>query len=123
LLASKEAEELKEHEWVFDDHFRFLDSAETSQKVAFTSMPGSGELTLRNLIEKVSGLSTGSTVSLNTSTQHQCLGEKGEAITDDRVWIVKTHHPGMTSKGLHFDANKVLCLVRNPLDVIENYAN
>ena len=53
----------------------------------------------------------------------QCRGLKGEAIVDDRVWIVKTHHPARTQKCLSFTASKIVVLVRNPLDVIFNYAN
>jgi hypothetical protein len=123
LLKSKSEEEYKANEALFDDEFRFLDKSTPNDRVAFSSLPGSGELTLRNLIEKVTGISTGSSISLNTSTILQCRGQKGEAITDDRVWIVKTHHPAKNAQSLTFEAKKMICLVRNPLHVIENFAN
>ena len=46
----------------------------------------------------------------------------GEYITDDRVWIVKAHHPGLMPMCLPFKSNKVICCIRNPLDVIPSYA-
>jgi hypothetical protein len=46
----------------------------------------------------------------------------GEYVTDDRVWIVKAHHPGLIPKNLQLISDKVLCCVRNPLDIIMSLA-
>ena len=43
----------------------------------------------------------------------------GEEVVDDRVWIVKSHHPWRVRWFCKdFDANKILYCVRNPFDVI-----
>jgi hypothetical protein len=48
------------------------------------------------------------------------MGMIGEEITDDRVWIVKSHHPlpgiGEIPEHRKYTSNKVICCVRNPLD-------
>jgi hypothetical protein len=43
-------------------------------------------------------------------------------ICDERVWIVKAHHPGQMPMNLRFDANKIITCVRNPLDIMVSYA-
>lgn len=47
---------------------------------------------------------------------------KGDEIVDDRVWIVKTHHPALMPGVLKFGCNKIICCVRNPLDVFISFA-
>jgi hypothetical protein len=51
------------------------------------------------------------------------MGLKGEEIVDERVWIVKAHHPALMPGVLKFDSNKVICCIRNPLDVFISYAS
>jgi len=77
---------------------------------------------LRELIESCLGITSGATISLGTSTQLQCMGLKGEEIVDDRVWVVKAHHPALLKGVLTFDSQKVICLMKNPLDIIYSYA-
>jgi len=48
---------------------------------------------------------------------------KGEFITDDTTWIVKTHHPGFMLYSVPFTVNKVLYIVRNPYDSFISYAS
>ena len=43
-------------------------------------------------------------------------GMKGEDIVDDTVWIVKSHSPWVMPDAPLFNANKMLVIVRNPLD-------
>jgi len=93
------------------------------QKVAYNTYPRSGNSFLRKVLEGITGTPTGATMSLHTSTSLQIQGLKGEYIADDRVWIVKAHHPGLMPKCLPFVSNKVLCCVRNPLDIFPSYAN
>lgn len=45
-------------------------------------------------------------------------GMKGEDIADDSVWIVKTHSPWLMPYAPIFHANKMVTIIRNPLDVI-----
>lgn len=49
-------------------------------------------------------------------------GLKGEYIVDDRCWIIKAHHPCSIPKCLEYVSNKVICCVRNPLDVFVSWA-
>lgn len=123
LLKSKDAQQLKEKEWMFDGEFRFLDGEKFDQKIAFNTFPRSGNSMLRRLIEQLTGVTTGATVSLHTSTSLQCMGLKGEAIVDERVWVVKAHHPALMPGVLQFASNKVICCIRNPLDVIISFAS
>jgi hypothetical protein len=46
---------------------------------------------------------------------------KGEEITDDRVWITKTHDPKWNEDNKIWKCNKVICCVRNPYDVIVSF--
>jgi hypothetical protein len=50
------------------------------------------------------------------------LGFIGEGIVDKRVWIVKSHYPGNTTKS-QFQAKKGILCVRNPLDTIASLFN
>ena len=53
----------------------------------------------------------------------QLLGKKGQSVTDERVWLIKTNHPSLTISAKTAAVRKVICLVRNPLDVLESYAD
>ena len=50
-------------------------------------------------------------------------GLKGENVVDDTVWIVKTHSPLYDVENLSFGANKVVLVVRNPLDSMISFLN
>ena len=43
-------------------------------------------------------------------------GCPGEEIVDDTVWVVKSHSPWCVQEAMPFYANKVIVIVRNPLD-------
>jgi len=51
----------------------------------------------------------------------QLDGLKGEEIWDETVWIAKSHHPYPTRVVVPLEANKIICVVRNPLDVIVSF--
>jgi len=104
-------------------HFKFLDGEPLEEKVAFNTFPRSGNSMLRKQLELITGISTGATVSLNTSTSLQITGLAGEEIVDDRVFIIKAHHPGLFPGVIEFDSTKVLMCVRNPLDVLVSFAS
>jgi hypothetical protein len=78
---------------------------------------------LRKQLELITGISTGATVSLHTSTSLQITGLAGEEIIDDRVFIIKAHHPGTFPGVIEFDSTKVVMCVRNPLDVLVSFAS
>ena len=48
---------------------------------------------------------------------------RGENIVDDRVWVKKTHWPIAMPDAEPFMSNKVICCVRNPLDVFVSMSN
>jgi hypothetical protein len=48
---------------------------------------------------------------------------RGENIVDDRVWIKKTHWPLILPQALPFFSHKVICVVRNPLDIFPSLVN
>jgi len=48
---------------------------------------------------------------------------KGEDIVDDTCWIIKTHSPWIMPEAPKFTCNKMLVVVRNPLDVMISWLN
>jgi hypothetical protein len=71
VLKSKDPSQLQENRWIFDEPSHFLDNHSktlNNNKIALNSFPRSGNTMARGLIEKVTGLATGSTSSLHTST-------------------------------------------------------
>lgn len=123
MMKSKDRAVYEENKWMFDGHARFLDGQKIeNNKVGFLSYPRSGNSFLRKTLESTVGIPTGGCISLHTSTSLQIMGLKGEYITDDTTWIVKSHHPYKMPFSLDFNVNKVVIIVRNPLDVIISYA-
>ena len=51
------------------------------------------------------------------------MGLIGEGIIDNRTWIIKAHHPFKLEGAVKFNSNKVICCVRNPLDVLPSWAS
>jgi hypothetical protein len=123
VLKSKDESLFKDNSWIFDGDFKFCDGEALPSKIAFNTYPRSGNSFLRKYLEQMTGISTGATVSLHTSTSLQIQGLKGEHIVDDRAWIIKAHHPMLLPQVLKFKSDKVVCCVRNPLDVIMSFAS
>jgi len=117
LLKSSDAGLWERAKWMFDKNFRFLDGQPNkSQKVAFCSFPRSGNTFLRRYMELITGIQTGADNTLHVNVCLQMQGMKGEDITDDSVWIVKSHSPWVMPEAPVFHANKVIVIVRNPMD-------
>lgn len=75
---------------------------------------------LRRFLEDVTGIFTGADGNIFTSIGLQTMGLIGEETTSDTnlVWITKTHFPlDSVNKGV-FRAQKLIKIVRNPLDTI-----
>ena len=128
ILKSKDEALFRENKWIWDEEFRFLDKSESLSRdhgnhVCFTSYMRSGNAFLRRYMEQVSGITTGGAIHLHTSTSLQIMGMKGESYTDDSTWIVRSHHPFEYSVLNNFNANKLLMIVRHPLDVFPSYAS
>ena len=64
----------------------------------------------------LTGVPTGSDNTLHTDTTLQMSGMKGEDLTDDTTWIVKTHSPWIMEFAPQFTANKIIVIVRNPTE-------
>ena len=46
-----------------------------------------------------------------------------ETVCDsNRVWVTKTHYPLQFGTEPFFNAQKMICIVRNPIDIIPSYA-
>ena len=69
-----------------------------------------------SIIEKVTGVFVGCDANWHYSFD-RALGEgdlgEQHTSTEGRVWFTKTNHP-MNSKPQHFDAQKMIVVVRNP---------
>lgn len=63
-------------------------------RIAFVSFPRSGNSFLRKIIEKITGVFTGSDVPMKDCLPLQQQGLLGEeTFGDNSVWITKTHYP------------------------------
>lgn len=72
------------------------------------------------MLESVTGLFTGSDINIYQAFDRAIgCGDLGElhSSVEGRVWFTKTNHP-MDSKPRHFQAQKMIVVVRNPIDII-----
>jgi hypothetical protein len=83
------------------------------------SYPRSGNTMLRAYMEKIMGVVTGSDADITKKLINDLMemGLGGEGIYDNQVWVIKTHYPERFGKG-KFYAERVLLLLRNPVDCI-----
>lgn len=106
---------------------RFLTRADQTHGTSLlVSYPRSGNTLLRNLLERLSGIVTGSDnrpdrkLSKDLATKHNLVGEG--VVSNRNVHIVKTHYPERTGSRIA-DARRAILLVRNPYDAIDSYWN
>lgn len=122
LLKSKDIELWNRAKWIYNDELKYLDGTpNNSNKIAFASFPRSGNTFLRKYFEMLSGIQTGADNTLHINVALQMMGMKGEDIVDDTVWVVKSHSPWCMPFAPVFHANKMVCIVRNPMDVIVSW--
>ena len=97
----------------------------TGNMVAFHSYPRCGNTFLRRLIEQVSGIYTGADMNIDWCTPETMMGLLGTYhVCDERtVWITKTHYPVGLGTEAPFNAQKMIIVVRNPIDVIPSFAS
>ena len=93
MLRSSDESVFTKNKWIYDGDFKFCDGEKLPSKIAFNTYPRSGNSFLRKYLEQLTGISTGATVQLHTSSSLSIQGLKGEYICDDRTWIIKAHHP------------------------------
>lgn len=101
---------------------RFLFKTSPHDKAALVSYPRSGNSFMRKVLEQETGIVTGSDSRPNRTLAASLLkfGYLGEGITDQSVWIVKSHFPERLGY-VAFPVNRVILLVRNPFDAIQSY--
>lgn len=101
---------------------RFLPLGWKKEAVALVSYPRSGNSFLRRVLENWSGTVTGTDSRPNRTLSASLLrcGFRGEGVTDDSVWLVKTHFPERQGYA-KFVAHRAVLIVRNPFDTIESY--
>ena len=69
MLSTNNANTWETNSWIFDGIQRFLDKKPiTTNKIGFSSFPGSCTSTLRYYLEQMTGVFTGSDASLHLST-------------------------------------------------------
>ena len=126
LLLSKDLSRLVELEEISKEK-RFLDDKvdmTQGDRVAFCSFPRSGNSFLRKYLEEITGICTGSDTYVEISHSLQTMGLKGESHANtDKVWITKTHHPWTIILSTKFVGNKMIFLMRNPIDNIPSLAH
>jgi hypothetical protein len=107
-------------------HFLDVDQEEAMDQdtVIMASYPRSGNTLLRAYLEKIMGQTSGSDCDIlkKLNKDLMLMGLAGEGLVDKRVWIVKTHYPERYGK-TKFYAERVLLLVRNPLDAMTSLFN
>ena len=80
---------------------------------------------LRRYLEIVSGIFTGSDEDIGADAALQSLGLIGAETTSDSnlVWVTKTHYPVNHMHHGTFHGQKMIKIVRNPLDCLLSYAH
>ena len=108
------------------EELSFLDytAGEAQEKVLLTSFPRSGNTLIRTYLEQLTSIPTGSDCDIRRPLNRQLkeMGLSGEGKIDNSVWIVKSHYPERIGVDRFF-ANKVVVIVRNPLDSIFSLFN
>lgn len=124
IKTSKEMSRFYPARKVPSPHATFMPTSAHKETVALTSYPRSGNTLMRGLLERVSGIYTGSDSRpmRYLSEDLRDRGLLGESVVTKRVWIVKTHFPEREG-WKYFNMNRVILLVRNPFNCIDSYFN
>ena len=123
VLTSQDEALFTENNWIWDGEFRFLDGRPfAGDKIGFTSFPRSGNSFLRRYVEQITGVTSGSSISIHSATSLQIMGLKGESHQGDNVWMAKSHHPFFIQGATQMPTQKTFICVRHPLDVFPSYA-
>jgi len=101
---------------------RLLPKLMTHDKILLVSYPRSGNSMLRQCFETMTRTVTGSDSRPNRTLSSALLrcGYRGEGLTDNSVWMVKSHYPERLGF-IKFRVDRVVLLVRNPFDAITSY--
>jgi len=125
LFSSKDIdryEQLKST-W-FGSSSLFLDKSKNQNNiVTYCTYPRSGNSMMRKHFENVTGIATGSdlTIRFYMNVALQYSGFKAEGVTDNSIWINKTHFPFNIPVSTQYESDLALCCVRNPIDVFVSF--
>ena len=85
-----------------------------------------GNTFLRRYLEQITGVYTGTDMNIDYTFHEACsMGLLGQNIVSDSnmVWITKTHKPMDTPNSRPFNAQKMIVIQRNPIDVYPSFFN
>lgn len=100
----------------------FLDGSPIlADRIGLVSFPRCGNTLVRKYVQKLTGVETGSDNWLHWNVCLQMQGFKGEYISDDSVFCIKSHFPWAMPPSVK--VNKMVVVVRNPLDAIISYVS
>ena len=117
MFKSKDEKLYEKSKWIFDGSLRFLDGAENNaNKIALSSFPRSGNTFIRKYFDLLTGIHSGADNTLHINVMLQMIGMAGEDIVDDKCWVIKTHSPWCMPEAPIFSCNKMIVILRNPLD-------
>jgi hypothetical protein len=93
-------------------------------RVLLASYPRSGNSLLRAVVERLTGVYTGSDSDPRRPLNQQLVdaGMLGEGFVDGRVFAIKTHFPERLGR-CQVRAPRAILVVRNPFDAIVSYFN
>ena len=125
VLRSNDASLLEDSKWMFDlKDNKYLDMnadrtvESMNQKVSYSTYPRVGNSFLRKYLQMITGIATGSDMTIEFNQDMQLNMNKAEEITDSSVWIYKSHDPYFVPFHQKAKANKLICCSRNPYDTI-----
>ena len=96
----------------------------SGNRVHLASFPRSGNSFLRKILEQITGIYTGSDFHMRDALPLQHSGLLGEQVYGgNSVWVTKSHYPLLQMGHAQMEVDKVICIVRNPTDVLPSYAN
>jgi len=95
----------------------------TGNMVAYATYPRCGNSFLRKYLQNITGIATGSDMSLEFNVDLQLSDFVAEEITDESIWIKKSHDPKWNNNNKLSKCNKIVCCVRNPFDIIASMMN
>ena len=122
VFKSKDENEWKKMKWAFDGTLRFLNGKKIeSNKIALGSFPRSGNTFMRKYFDLLTGIHSGADNTMHINVMLQMIGMAGEDTVDDKCWIIKTHSPWCMPEAPIFSFNKLIVIVRNPLDTFVSW--
>jgi hypothetical protein len=80
----------------------------------------SGNSFFRTVFEAMTGIVTGATSKLTSSCTLalSAAGFKGEAVVDEKTWLIKSHYPYRYPMIMPMQGTKSIIIVRNPFDTL-----